>query len=214
VKVPEQTPVGKVGNRNYFIKDPNGNKVEIVEYLPTSMTVKMQGRCLPETRIATHMSHAGIAVGRLEESLRFYRDVLGFTETWRGAPGKTLSWLNLRVPDGTDYIEFMLYDQPMTRETLLTKHHVCLEVPDVAKALEILQSRPLPAGCKPPTAVKVGVNGRRQINCFDPDGTRVELMEPNTVDGKSVPSSQAPPPPPLPPYEPESARGKAAEPAK
>jgi hypothetical protein len=42
----------------------------------------------------------------------------------------------------------------------------------------------------------IGVNGKRQANLFDPDGTRVELMEPVTEDGKPVPSSAAPPPPP------------------
>jgi lactoylglutathione lyase len=43
-------------------------------------------------------------------------------------------------------------------------------------------------------AIQVGVNKKRQINLFDPDGTRVELMEANTVDGKPAPSSTAPPP--------------------
>jgi len=32
------------------------------------------------------------------------------------------------------------------------------------------------------------------VNLYDPDGTRVEIMEPNTVTGKPVPSSAAPPP--------------------
>jgi len=44
--------------------------------------------------------------------------------------------------------------------------------------------------------VHVGKNGKRQVNLYDPDGTRVELMEPNTVDGKAVASSTAPPPSP------------------
>ena len=34
------------------------------------------------------------------------------------------------------------------------------------------------------------------MNLYDPDGTRVELMEPQTVDGQPVPSSTAPPPRP------------------
>ena len=42
--------------------------------------------------------------------------------------------------------------------------------------------------------VKVGRNRKRQANLFDPDGTRVELMEPNTIDGKPTPSSSLPPP--------------------
>jgi lactoylglutathione lyase len=77
-----------------------------------------------------------------------------------------------------------------------------LEVSDVAQVGEILQGRTLPAGIKPPDPMKTGVNGKRQINYFDPDGTRVEIMDANTFDGKPVPSSKAPPPPPLPPYTP------------
>jgi lactoylglutathione lyase len=42
--------------------------------------------------------------------------------------------------------------------------------------------------------IRTGVNRKRQINVFDPDGTRVELMEPNTVDGVPAPSSTAAPP--------------------
>jgi hypothetical protein len=64
----------------------------------------------------------------------------------------------------------------------------------VVAAGETLKGRVLPEGCKPPTEMKVGVNGKRQINYYDPDGTRVEVMEPGTADGKSVPSSSAPPP--------------------
>ena len=201
VAVPERTPVGKIGNKNYFIKDPNGNTVEIVEYLPDGWTRREQCKFLPATRISARMSHVGLMVGQLDASLKFYGDILGFREIWRGGPGPLLSWVNLQVPDGEDYIEFMLYSEPPTRASLLGKHHICLEVDDVARAGEILANRALPAGCKPPSAMKTGVNGKRQINCFDPDGTRVEIMEPRTFDGKPVPPSTAPPPPALPPYQ-------------
>jgi catechol 2,3-dioxygenase-like lactoylglutathione lyase family enzyme len=202
VPVPAKTPVGKIGNKNYFIKDPNGNTVEIVEYLPDGWTQREAGKFLPDSRIAGRMSHVGIMVGQLDASLKFYGDILGFREIWRGGAGPLLSWVNLQVPDGRDYIEFMLYNEPPTRTTLLTKHHICLEVENVAKAGEILAGRALPVGCKPPSAIRTGVNGKRQINYFDPDGTRVEIMEPVTFDGKPVPPSTAPPPPPLPPYRP------------
>lgn len=209
IAVPPKTAIGRIGNKNYFIKDPNGNTVEIVEYLPEGWTRREQGKFLPDTRIATRLSHVGIMVGQLDASLKFYGEILGFTEIWRGGGGKLLSWVNLKVPDGADYVEFMLYDKPPTRESLLTKHHICLEVADVAQAGAILQTRALPAGSKTPDAMKIGVNGKRQINTFDPDGTRVEIMEPHTFDGKPVPPSRAPPPPPLPPYQPP-APAKAA----
>ena len=44
-----------------------------------------------------------------------------------------------------------------------------------------------------PLEIKTGINRKRQLNLFDPDGTRIELMEARTVDGKPTPSSSAPP---------------------
>jgi lactoylglutathione lyase len=116
-------------------------------------------------------------------------------ETWRGSrDSKMLSWVNMKVPDGEDYVELMLYDQPVTPERRLISHHICLEVPDVHEAAKTLSARPTPPGLKPATALKIGVNGKRQINLYDPDGTRVEVMEPQTADGKPVAPSTAPAP--------------------
>ena len=189
------SPIGKVGNKNFTIKDPNGNGVEFVQYMPDGWTVRERGRHLPDTRISQRMSHVGVMVGEFEASMKFYGELLGFRETWRGSSGgQTLNWVNMRVPDGEDYVEFMLYERYPSGDRLKTMHHICLEVPDVAKAGALLHSRPYPAGSKPPTELKVGVNGKRQINYYDPDGTRVEIMEPATHDGKPRPPALAPPP--------------------
>jgi catechol 2,3-dioxygenase-like lactoylglutathione lyase family enzyme len=199
VEVPPKTGIGKIGNKNYFIKDPNGNTVEIVEYLPDGWTMREKGKFLPHTRISQRMSHVGVMVGELDASLKFYGEILGFQETWRGSSsGRTLNWVNMRVPDGEDYIEFMLYDKYPSTDRLRTMHHICLEVPDVERAGAILAQRKYPVGNKPPTEMKVGVNGRRQINYYDVDGTRVEIMEPRTFDGKPRPPATAPPPQPEP----------------
>jgi lactoylglutathione lyase len=69
-----------------------------------------------------------------------------------------------------------------------------LTVPDCQKAIEILQARPAFKDYGKKLEVQVGVNRKRQVNIYDPDGSRVELMEPNTVDGKPTPPSDAPPP--------------------
>jgi lactoylglutathione lyase len=202
VTVPATTETNAAGNREFSVRDPNGHRLHFVEYAPDGLTRRDAGQHLPSTRIAPRMSHAGLLVGQLAASLRFYGEVLGCVETWRGGAGPLLSWVNLRVPDGQDYLEFMLYDKPPTRESLLGKHHICLEVPSVPQAADILRERSLPPGVRKPDAMKVGVNGKRQVNCYDPDGTRVEIMEPTTVDGRPVPPSAAPPPPALPPYDP------------
>ena len=70
-------------------------------------------------------------------------------------------------------------------------NHICLEVDDVPATLNKLKERALPVGCQMPAESKTGKNMKRQINCFDGDGTRVEIMETITTDGKPVPSSTA-----------------------
>jgi hypothetical protein len=73
IKVPPATPIGKIGNKNHSIPDPNGNTVEIVEYLPDGWTMREKGKFLPEGRIAKRMSqvgHQGRAVRCLDEVLR------------------------------------------------------------------------------------------------------------------------------------------------
>lgn len=190
VAVKDKTSVGRSKNANYFIKDPEGHTVEVVQYLPDGWTMLDRGLHMPATRIAERMPHAGIRVTNLAATLKFYAGILGFKEIWRGSrDGKQLSWVHLQVPEGTDFIELMLDATP---ERLKSAHHLCFEVPDVAQAAALLKSRPLPPGCPPPTEIKTGVNGKRQINYFDPDGTRVELMEPQTADGKPAPSFNAP----------------------
>ena len=195
VKVPEQVGKGKIGNLNFNIVDPDGHTVEIVQYQPDSWTTREKGKFLPDTRIATHMAHVGVLIGALEPAMKFYNGVLGFQEFWRGSSsGDVLSWVNMRVPDAQDYLEFMLYAKLPDAEQMGVRNHICLVAPDVIKAVAILEARPGRKNYTRSIEVKVGRNGKRQANLFDPDGTRIELMEPNTVDGKPVPSSKAPAP--------------------
>ena len=188
----------RTGDYAFEIKDPDGTLVEFVQSLPTGIEMQAAGKFMPLTRIADAIYHLGFLVGNLDKSLAFYEGVLGFTETWRGSSnGKELSWVNLRVPDGKDYIELMLYDPPPSG--FGTKNHVSLLVRDVQKAVTELESRPAYKDYlthAKPLTVQVGKNGKRQVNLYDPDGTRVELMEGQTADGKPVPPSTAPPPAP------------------
>ena len=112
VTVPDKVSKGKIGNSNYFIKDPDGNTVEIVQYEPDGWTLQNKGKFLPDTRISTKMAHVGVLVGDLEASQKFYGDMLGFTEIWRGAKKpEVLNWVHEQVPDGNDFVELMLYSE-------------------------------------------------------------------------------------------------------
>ena len=160
------------------------------------MEAQAAGKFEPESRISSAIYHVGFLVGNTPKSLALYVDILGFKETWTGGRDpKVLSWINLKVPDGTDYIELMLYAK--LPATYGTQNHTSLVVPDIQKAVQELEARP---GYKnyltyqKPLEIHVGVNGKRQVNLYDPDGTRVEMMEPFTADGKLVPPSAAPPP--------------------
>jgi catechol 2,3-dioxygenase-like lactoylglutathione lyase family enzyme len=111
VKVPEQVAVGRIGNRNFNITDPDGHTVEMVQYMPESWTLRENGKHASD-RVSTRIMHVGVLVGALDPALRFYDGTLGFHEFWRGSSGgKVLNWVNMHVPDGDTYIEFMLYDQ-------------------------------------------------------------------------------------------------------
>ena len=187
--------MSELNSASFAVVDPDGHTVEFQQYLPDSAVVRDTGQHLPDTRIARHLLHAGVMIRHLDAALKFYGDILGCTEKWRGSgSGKILSWVNLKVPDGTDWVELMLYSQPPTLAKLGVNHHVCLLVPDVVAAGKILAARPLPPGAQLTTEIHIGVDHKRQIHAFDPDGTRVEIMEPAPPDGIPAPSSPAPPP--------------------
>lgn len=196
VKVPQRIGKGKSGDLGFEVKDPDGNAIEWVQYEPAGWAMRDRGKFMPATRISHHIMHAGFPVASLQQSLRFYEGILGFHEFWRGsANGRILSWVNLQVPNGQDYVEFMLHGRSQPSLTQLGgMEHFCLEVPDVRKAVAQLESRPAFKTYGRKITVHLGHNHKWQANIFDPDGTRIELMEPETYNRKPVPPSTAPPP--------------------
>ena len=195
IKVPDRVPKGRIGNLNFTIRDPDGHDVEIVQYASDSWSIRGKGKYLGGSRISRRMMHVGILVGSLAPAMRFYCDLLGFQETWRGSKdGKTLSWVNVKAPDGDDYIEFMLYKNLPAPTARGSAHHLCLEVSDSSKSMAELNAKPYRAKYQRPIEQHVGVNRKRQVNLFDPDGTRIELMETVTAERKPAASSTAPPP--------------------
>ena len=195
VAVPKTVPKGRIGNSNFNVKDPEGHTVEIVQYEPDGWTVREKGKHLGPDRISKRLMHVGIVVTALDPEMKFYTGILGFNEIWRGSStGTQLSWVNLKVPDGDDYVEFMLFKDAPAPDKRGTAHHLALEVPDMTVSVAALEAKPYRKQYTRPLEPKVGVNRKRQLNLYDPDGTRIELMEWNTLDGKPTPSSQAPPP--------------------
>lgn len=175
------------GGRRIDVSDPDGHAVQFVE-LDRSTAVRpapsrVEGAAAVDARLSKRILHAGLTVKDGAAADRFYKDVLGFSETWRGGrPEGVINWINMRVPDGTDYLEYMLYPTtPPTRRQLGSAHHVALLVTDIQQALETVRSRSAADDPNHRANPSIGTNNRWQLNLFDPDGTRVELMEPWTV---------------------------------
>lgn len=167
------------GGRRIETKDPDGHAVQFVELSGT----RRAPAATPDRRLSRRILHAGLTIKDGAAADRFYKEALGFSETWRGGrPEGTINWINMRVPDGTDYLEYMLYPAaPPTRNQLGSAHHVALLVTDIQQALETVRARTEPGDRNHRANPSIGVNNRWQLNLFDPDGTRVELMEPWTV---------------------------------
>ena len=192
-----KSPAGakvRTGDYAFEIKDPEGMLVEFVQSSPDGWETKAAGKFAPATRLSTSIFHAGFTVHHLDQTMDFYKRILGFTETWRGSSdNKTLSWINMKLPDSDDYVEFMLGANTDAKSQGV-KNHLSLAVPSMDKAAAELKTRAAAIGYTLPIDIHTGVNRKRQINLYDPDGTRVELMEPFTVDGHPAPSSYAQPP--------------------
>lgn len=170
---PEGRTCGRVALR---ATDPDGN---VVEFVQEDVIVATASTVSPYTPLSSRLYHTGAAVRDEARAHAFYREVLGMEEMWRGGadPART-SWVNMRVPDGTDYVEYMLNEKPPTRQQLGSQHHACLLVPDIQAAWEQVRARTSVAARAALQKPRIGRNNKWQLNLFDPDGTRVELMEP------------------------------------
>jgi catechol 2,3-dioxygenase-like lactoylglutathione lyase family enzyme len=183
IMVPEKAKMGKIGNLGFTIKDPDGHILEFVQYLPEGWTLQDTGKHLSSHRISSRLKHIGFTVKDLEPSLAFYRDILGCTITWMGSSdNKRLSWVNMKLPDSDEYLELMLYYDDLSWQQKGVLNHMSLDVEDLSEAVDEAALRAQKGLYTLPIEPKTGLNLKRQLNLYDPDGTRAELMEPLTVD--------------------------------
>jgi catechol 2,3-dioxygenase-like lactoylglutathione lyase family enzyme len=196
-KVPsEAAGKGPTYDLCFHMVDPDDNAIEVMQYTPESLSVQSVGKHLSEERVSRRLLHVGLPVSK-PETAKFYIDTLGFREFWRAnsptgdAQLATLS--NLKVPAGDDYIEWHLSRRPIPPfGERKGPYHIALEVPDMAKAIAMIKAKPAFKDYKREVESHVGQNHRYQGNFYDPDGTRVELMEDHTADGLPSPMSPAP----------------------
>ncbi len=160
---------------SFGIHDPEGRLVMFVQ----------QGSARSSTsapispRAKSHrIIHTGFVVLDRNVEDTFYKDLLGFKPYWYG--GRTdsaIDYVSLQVPDGTDWVEYMLRPTPPTDARQLgSDNHLSLGLAHIDAAMTAAKLA-CKDGCKMDATTHVGRNGATQFNLYDPDLTRVEYME-------------------------------------
>jgi catechol 2,3-dioxygenase-like lactoylglutathione lyase family enzyme len=130
------------------------------------------------------MIHVGFIVHDRAAEDRFFRTVLGFRPYWFGGPqDDETTWVSQQVPNGTDWLEYMIVGAPgergipadMTAANLGVLNHFSLGVSNAEAAYTLLWNGERLAGQS--GTPKIGRDAKWQLNLLDPDGTRAELME-------------------------------------
>jgi catechol 2,3-dioxygenase-like lactoylglutathione lyase family enzyme len=151
----------------FRVHDPEGHVISFLQLKPGAKTDMDSS----EPRII----HAGFVVRDRAAMDHFYKDILGFHLYWHGGMKDDIDdWVDMQVPDGTDWIEYML-NVPVSADhhTLGVMNHIALGVPDINAAQQQLRKNGWKANEQP----QIGRDGKWQLNLYDPDDTRIELME-------------------------------------
>jgi catechol 2,3-dioxygenase-like lactoylglutathione lyase family enzyme len=164
---------------HFEVRDPEGNQISFIQRF--AYTFEHPGskrfRDWPNfsQELSTHLIHAGFIVHDRAAEDKFYKDILGFHVYWHGGmKDNQTDWVDMQVPDGTDWLEYMLNVSPNAdKKELGVMNHIALGVPDIKAAREQL----LKNGMKLTEEPQIGRDGKWQLNLYDPDDTRVELME-------------------------------------
>jgi catechol 2,3-dioxygenase-like lactoylglutathione lyase family enzyme len=122
------------------------------------------------------MIHTGFVVKDEAAENRFYRVLLGFKPYWRGRTDTSFDYVSQQVPDGSDWLEYMLNTGPSpSPKQLGSSDHIALGVAHMPDTIAALKRN----GCEGEvcSASKFGRDGKVQLNLFDPDLTRTEYME-------------------------------------
>jgi catechol 2,3-dioxygenase-like lactoylglutathione lyase family enzyme len=194
IKVPDSVTRDLTGT-TFKVTDPEGNPIEFVERMRGTMLMVHRPSDPKPDPISRHLIHAGFIVRDAAAEDHFYKDILGFRLYWHGGmkDGQT-DWQAMQVPDGTDWLEYMLNVEahPDLQETGVM-NHISLGVASMKEAtakLEVHGWKPHDKDDHP----EIGKDGKWQFDVFDPDYTRVELMEFKPVQKPCCSDFQAPHP--------------------
>jgi catechol 2,3-dioxygenase-like lactoylglutathione lyase family enzyme len=166
------------GMRYLSLTDPEGHKISFLE---TDGVLKDPKVTAIQTRggYKNEIIHGGFIVHDLAATEHFYKDILGFRPYWHGGiKDDQTDWVSMQVPDGTDWLEFMVNVSPNADTRLRgIMNHIAIGVTDIRATEQRLRD----AGLKRTEEPHIGRRGKWQLNLYDPDDTRVEFRESKPV---------------------------------
>ena len=177
IAVPARVQQGSDGSRWFDVLDPEGNRIEFVQPPASPAHVAVNP-------LSSHIIHVGFIVHNRALEDTFFRTVLGFKPYWFGGmKDDTPTWISQQVPDGTDWLEYMIVGTPegrgipadMKPSDLGVLDHFSLGVSDTRAAYTLLWNADRLSGQD--NLPKIGRDAKWQLNLLDPDGTRAEIME-------------------------------------
>jgi lactoylglutathione lyase len=173
VRVPPIADKDPNGNRSFVVTDPDGHTVQFVQYLPGSVHSRDFGKHLSDKRVSDHMLHVGVRVADAGRADAFYKDILGFRLQWKGGrKDGPPEWISMMVPDGYDWVEYMVAESTPTPKQLGVLNHYALDTLDIQKVYQTVMER----GYKPPSEPAIAVDGRWLLQLYDRNYTRTEMM--------------------------------------
>lgn len=175
VTVPAKVAKDLDGNYSFVVRDPEGHSVEFVEYRKGSLHGKHLGKGLSAKRISDHMLHVGIHVKNAAAMDKFYVDTLGFRFQWKGGGGPSddkIDWMSYMVPDGNNWVEYMISRDTPSPQQLGVWHHVAVGTLDIQALYKTVVSR----GYTPRREPNIARDGRWLLQLYDKHNTRTEVM--------------------------------------
>jgi catechol 2,3-dioxygenase-like lactoylglutathione lyase family enzyme len=173
IAVPARIDKDPNGNLSFVVKDPDGHAVQFVQYLKGSAHLRDAGKHLVGARVSDHMLHVGVRVVDPAKSDAFYKDILGFRLQWKGGPtDDRFEWISMMVPDGHDWLEYMVRPAQPTPRQLGVLNHYALGTLDIDKVHKTVIER----GYTPPQPPNIARDGRWLLQLYDKNFTRTEMM--------------------------------------
>jgi len=168
-------PAGKIsrdasGAQHFELRDPEGNAIAFVQRPAALVDYETSAN-----QLSTRLLHAGFVVRDHQRMKKFYVDLLGFRLYWYGGfKDDGVDWYEIQVPDGEDWIEFMLnIPANADHKELGVQNHFSLGVKNATDAAARLRAN----GAKEFDGPEIGRDGKNALDIYDPDLSRVEVMD-------------------------------------